>query len=263
MSTTVRSSVKAQVFGAQEVTETIKPPTLSNRIQALSEEAEDTDVLGDIEIKIEKDGKVLQYGKHPMKSLVANFIRLLYGLMLAPGGTALGTSGTTIASAPSITKPDGTTFNAYTEWYGTSAYYGGGTPMGCFAPDNDSSYGIVVGNGTNAVVINDYKLASQITHGTSAGQLDYNVSTISYSVDTSVSPAVFNITLSRTFTNSSGGNVNINEVGIMARSYWKDYSNGVLQDVKYLISRDLLPTTYTVPNGATANVIITIKVVLV
>ena len=261
MSTTVRSSVKAQVFGAQNVTETLKPPTLSNRIQALSEEAEDTDVLGDIEIKIEKDGKVLQYGKHPMRSLVANFIRLLYGLMSARCGFALGASGA-FATAPSVTLLNGTTSNIWTEWYGTYSF-GGGTTMGCFAPDNDSSYGIVVGNGTNAVVINDYKLASQITHGTSAGQLDYNVSTISYSVDTSVSPAVFNITLSRTFTNSSGGNVNINEVGIIARSYWKDQYNLVQQDLKYLISRDLLPTTYTVPNGATANVIITIKVVLV
>jgi len=261
MSTTVRSSVKAQVFGAQNVTETINPPTLSNRIQALSEEAEDTDLLGDIEIKIEKDGKVLQYGKHPMRSLVANYIRLLYGLMSAPGGTALSTGGT-IASAPSVVLPDATTSNTYTEWYCGPYSYGGGTPMGCFASDNDSSYGIVVGSGTNAVVISDYKLASQITHGTSSGQLDYNVSNISYSVDTSVTPAVFNITLSRTFTNSSGGSININEVGIIARSYWKDW-NAVRQDVKYLIARDLLPTTYTVPNGATANVIITIKVVLV
>jgi hypothetical protein len=260
MSTTVRSSVKAQVFGAQNVTETLKPPTLSNRIQALSEEAEDTDILGDIEIKIEKDGKVLQYGKHPMKSFVANFISILYGLLKPSGGTALSSS--TLTTSPSITKPDGTTANAYVEDY-PAGNYSGGTPMACLAPANDSSYGIVVGSGTNAVTISDYKLASQIVQGTGAGQLIHNASSVSYSVDTSVTPAVLNIALSRTFTNSSGGSINITEVGIIARTYWKYATASIVQDIKYLIARDLLPTTYTVPNGASANVIITIKVVLV
>jgi len=257
MSTTVRSSVKAQVFGAQNVTETLKPPTLSNRIQALSEEAEDTDVLGDIEIKIEKDGKVLQYGKHPMKSLVANYINLLYGLINSVGGYT-GSSGTSTV-APSVVKPDGTSTNTYTEWYSTVGsasfyyyYYGGGTPMGCFAPANDSSYGIVVGSGTNAVVISDYKLGSQITNGTGSGQLVYGQHTlVGPTVDTTNNKAYFSFV--RSFVNRSGSTITVSECGIIARNYWKD-GGGVRQDVKYLIIRDLINPPIQVPNTATLTI---------
>ena len=186
------------------------------------------------------------------KSYVKNFGLLFYGLLSARGGAALTTSGL-IASAPSITKPDGTTFDAYTEWYASATtYYGGGTPMGCFAPDNDSSYGIVVGNGTNAVVINDYKLASQITHGTSSGQLDYDTHTlIGPTVDTQNNKAYFSFV--RSFVNRSGSTITVSECGIIARNYWKD-GGGVRQDVKYLIIRDLINPPIQVPNTATLTI---------
>jgi len=255
-STVVKATVQAKAFPATELEETIKPPKLTASARLSSLEVEDSDIEGTIEIKIEKDGKIIQQGKQPMRSLLANYIKLLYGLVLAPG-IYPGKSGA--ATSTTITKPDGTSASIPTEWYGASS--GGGTPMACNAPDNDSSYGIVVGNGTKSVAISDYALASQIAHGTGAGQLDYNVSTISFSVDTSVSPAVGKIVLSRTFTNSSGATINITEVGIIARNYWKDNIPTIL-DTKFLIMRDLLAQTYQVPNGATANVIITIKVVL-
>jgi len=187
------------------------------------------------------------------KSYVKNFGLLFYGLMLAPGGTPIGTPGT-IASAPSVVLPDGTTSNTYTEWYSSasSVSYGGGTPMGCFASDNDSSYGIVVGSGTNAVTLGDYKLASQITHGTSSGQLDYDSHTIiSPTVDTTNQKAYFSFV--RSFVNRSGSTITVSECGIMARSYWKD-GNAVRQDIKYLIIRDLIDPPIQVPNTATLTI---------
>jgi hypothetical protein len=132
--------------------------------------------------------------------------------------------------------------------------------MGCFAPDNDSSYGIVVGNGTSSVVINDYKLASQIAHGTGAGQLDYDTHTFTGpTVDTANNKAYFSIT--RSFVNRSGAAITVSECGIMARSYWKDY-NAVRQDIKYLIIRDLIDPPIQVANLATLTISYTFEVSL-
>jgi hypothetical protein len=78
-------------------------------------------------------------------------------------------------------------------------------------------------------------------------------------LDTGVLPPVYRFRLLRTFTNVSGAVVNINEVGIVARSYWKNVS-GVVNDVKFLIARDVLSTTYSVPNGGSATVTVTIEV---
>jgi len=185
------------------------------------------------------------------KSYIQNFGLLFYGLISAPGGTPSSTGGT-IAYAPSVVKSDGTTFNAYTEWYCGENDYGGGTPMGCFAPANDSSYGIVVGSGTNAVVINDYKLGSQITNGTGSGQLVYGQHTlIGPTVDTTNNKAYFSFV--RSFVNRSGSTITVSECGIIARNYWKD-GGGVRQDVKYLIIRDLINPPIQVPNTATLTI---------
>jgi hypothetical protein len=124
--------------------------------------------------------------------------------------------------------------------------------MACFAPANDSSYGIVVGNGTNAVTIGDYKLASQIVQGTGAGQLVYGQHTlVGPTVDTTNQKAYFSFV--RNFVNNSGSTITVSECGIMARSYWKD-SGAVRQDVKYLIIRDLIDPPIQVPNIATLTI---------
>jgi len=221
-------------------------------------------ISGEVEVEVfDRDGRVLQRGRHPMRSLLANFVRALNGLAKASGG-ASPTVSTVYASAP-VVDVNGSTQSIYTEWYkgyGTS----NGTPLALKAGDNDDSYGIVVGSGTRPVAINDYSLASKISHGSGSGQLDYDPTTAFISVDTSVSPPVAYIVISRVFNNVSDSPITISEVGLVARSYWfLTTSTGAPvtdQDVKYLIARDVLPTQYTVPPNASANVRITIKVVL-
>jgi hypothetical protein len=215
---------------------------------------------GYIEILVkDKDGRIVKYGRHEMRSLLNNFLKILEGFLGAVGGAALATTG--IVKSATVTAPDGTSKTAWIEWYEAGTYFwGGGTPMATRAADNDDSYGIIVGGGTTAVALDQYALASKIAHGVASGQLDYGAMSVEdVGLDTSVSPPIYRLRLIRSFTNLSGAAISINEVGIMARNYWKDY-NAVRNDVKYLIARDVLPTAYIVPNGGVATVAVTLEV---
>ena len=81
---------------------------------------------------------------------------------------------------------------------------------------NTSGQSIIVGASASAATqsINSFKLAGQITHGTSLGQLTYNAATL----DTGFSQVSgsYQYSLFRTFTNNSAGNVNVTEVGLTA-----------------------------------------------
>jgi hypothetical protein len=221
---------------------------------------EDEPLRGFIEIEVvDRHGRTVAKGRHEMRSFLNNYLKIMEGLMKATASAALIYTGT--VSSATVTNTGGTSTSAYIEWYSPNVY-GGGTPMGTGAGDNDDSYGIVVGSGTTVPTSlgQFYNLESKIAHGTGSGQLDYNPHTFyDLGLDMGVTPPVYRYRLVRTFTNLSGAGININEVGIVARSYWKDYG-GTACDVKYLIARDVLPSTYTVPNGGTATVAITVEV---
>jgi hypothetical protein len=109
--------------------------------------------------------------------------------------------------------------------------------MAMNAADNNDTYGIVVGTGTASVTPTDYKLTSQIPHGTGPGQLDYDTHTVASSYTLSSSY----VEISRVFVNRSGGDVVVREVGLIAWNYFKDV-DAVRNDVKFLIARDVLPS---------------------
>jgi len=215
---------------------------------------------GWIEITVrDKHGRVIQHGKHEMRSFVNNFLKLFAGMLSAPGNTptAMGYYG--VYASTSVIDPTGATQTIYIEWYGNANAAGGGVVCAAKAPGSDDSYGIVVGSGSTTLTLDQYTLATKISHGTGSGQLSYGISTFDdLGLDMTVSPPVYRFRLLRTFTNNTSAPININEVGIIGRSYWKFTS--VAQDIKYMISRDVLPTTYTVPAGGTATVAITIEV---
>jgi hypothetical protein len=107
------------------------------------------------------------------------------------------------------------------------------------------AFGILVGIGTNPVAIDDYKLQSKISHGTGSGQLQYG----SVSVGTvAIIGSSAQFTIARTFTNNSGADITVNEVGLV----W-DWSGKY-----FLLDRSLL--TFTIPNGESRTVTYTIKV---
>jgi len=123
--------------------------------------------------------------------------------------------------------------------------YGAGTTnahkIDAFAPDNNSTYGIVVGNGGagNPVTTIDYKLFTQILHGLTAGTLDHGAMSISDAID--------NITyvsyqLSRNFYNATASNISFDEVGIYVWS-----SQGY-----YCIIRDTISSVLIGPDQTAA-----------
>lgn len=208
---------------------------------------------GFVEVTVwDRDGKVVQRGRQEMRSFINNFLKIIEALFRAGQGSNTSTT---------VTDTSGSSKTVYAEYYSGSGYAGsGGTPMACRASSGDDSYGIVVGSGTAPLALDQYSLASKISHGTSSGQLSYGPVTVEdLGLDQTVSPPVYRMRLIRTFVNFTSSAININEVGIVARNYWKDW-NAVRNDVKFLIARDVLTTTYTVPAGGGASVAITIEV---
>jgi len=97
--------------------------------------------------------------------------------------------------------------------------------------------GPVVGSGTTAVTIDDYKLDTQITHGTGSGQLSFGA--VSFNApQTSGQTRSFEVV--RQFTNGSGGTVTVREIGL--------HMNNEPSSYFYLCLRDVLASAIDVEN---------------
>jgi hypothetical protein len=201
-------------------------------------------IRGFIEIEVrDSKGNVIQKGKHKMRSFLNNFLKTIEAFARGANVTVTNTAG-------------GSSTFAYAGTRSVSSGMEAVIAMNCMAGDNDSSFGIVVGTGTTPVSLVQYALASQIPHGTGTGQLDYNPSSGEIlGLDTRVSPPVYRFRILRTFTNSSGGSITINEVGLIAY-------HRVSAIFTFMIARDVLPQPYVVPNGGTCTIALLIEVVL-
>jgi len=110
----------------------------------------------------------------------------------------------------------------------------------------DDSFGIVVGTGTTPPAPDDHSLESKIPHGTSAGQLDYGATGVS---TVAVRDNSIFIYIDRTFTNLSGADIDISEVGLITyTAKW------------LLLARDVFSPPVTVADGAAVTIRYTIKV---
>jgi hypothetical protein len=190
------------------------------------------------ELIVEVDGREEYRGES--RSFLQNFGKVLALFLSSPGYTPDSMGPITQTS---VTYIDGTPVTVYGEWYAADTGGGGGAHLAMSAPDNDDTYGIVVGSGTATVTPTDYCLASKIPHGTGPGQLDYDTHTVASSYTSSSSY----VEISRVFVNRSGGDVVVREVGLIARNYFKDLG-AVRNDVKFLIARDVLPSPVRVKN---------------
>jgi hypothetical protein len=196
------------------------------------------------ELILECGGRTRVY---PLKSLLQNFGGMFAAMLGSPAYAALSEGG--LKSSYTVRRLDGTSTTSYVEWYEGTTYFGSGTPLAMAASDNDDSIGIVVGSGSTSVGPTDYSLVSKIAHGTGSGQLDYDASAVLYSYGSSSSY----VELYRSFTNKSGADITVREVGIIAKSVWRD-SSAVRNDVNFLVARDVLPTPVKVPNLGTLTV---------
>jgi len=173
---------------------------------------------------INEKGKCIYYRRYRSRSFVANFINALYTLLSGQSVTNVNTGGST---------------------YSTST----GSQIGVTASSNDDSYGIQIGTGTTAPAITDFSLTQLIPNGTSAGQMQYGAVTVMSPVINTTNNTGY-ITVTRAFTNNSGGSITVSEVGLVA----------IYSFNKTLIIHDLLPTPITVPNGSTLSIAYEIQI---
>ena len=165
--------------------------------------------------------KVIFRERRRSRSMLGNWYRILYGMMITGCTSMVHTSGNS---------------------WGT-----------CYIQDNwdfrgdaDVDYkGIVIGTGITAVTIDDYKLDTQIMQGTGSGQMRHLASTPGW-------PAVVgsncSFLTSRTFLNNSGGSITVRESGIYCRVKGPTYYGYAC------IVRDIFGTLQAVPDGGSITI---------
>lgn len=92
----------------------------------------------------------------------------------------------------------------------------GSTPCYWGAPLNENTWGFQVGTGDTAPTMDDYQMATKIVHGTGAGQMIHGALDVTQAPTISGQVAYF--TIGRTFTNSSGGDITVKEMGVVEQN---------------------------------------------
>jgi hypothetical protein len=124
---------------------------------------------------------------------------------------------------------------------------------GYMAAAGNLNNGIVVGSGTAAESFEDYSLQTQIAHGTGVGQLSYaqcEAPVKSYDAGTKT----YSCTWTRYLNNNSGGDVTVNEVGLIM-------SCNTNYGYRGMVSRDKLASSVVVASAGQLKVSYTFSVV--
>lgn len=108
--------------------------------------------------------------------------------------------------------------------------------------------GIVVGTGTTPVTNTDYVMEALIAHGVGAGQLSYGAGSKVTTAEVGVNVDLQKI---RTFSNTSGGTINVTEIGI--------HSEGISVASHDFLTLHEIVTLTAVANGQTLTVTITYR----
>jgi hypothetical protein len=119
------------------------------------------------------------------------------------------------------------------------------------APQNDDTYGIQAGTSPASVSRDDYMLGGKILSGSGNGQLAYGSMTVE-SPDGTPPNTVFRAI--RTFTNNTGENITVYEIGLVAANQYGYYQSSAPTPAYILVARDVLTTPQTIPSGATLTV---------
>ena len=137
----------------------------------------------------------------PMRSPVSNFMYLFQGALLE-------TSNANVIDTGNVARTCGAYYSVGNQWHWTGL---NSILLPAYGVD---TWGIQVGSNATGVALTDYKLNTQITHGTGGAQLIYGAQ-----------QTLFNLSsgnnrywkLQRYFVNYSGGALTIREVGVVQR----------------------------------------------
>jgi len=128
--------------------------------------------------------------------------------------------------------------------------YTGSWLMDVYSPIHTITYGIVVGSDSTGETNTDPALNTQIADGTGAGEIEYDGHAYE---TTAVVGANVDFELRRTFTNNSGGNVDVKELGLYCRS--EDTGNNMRY---FCLAREVISTD-TIADGETYEVVLTFR----
>lgn len=196
-----------------------------------------------IELEVRnKDGKLIEKRRIRSHSFTMNFFNLLWGSLNCPANPGGPYNELT------LTDTGGTSRSIY----GCASYnaYTVVNALGLASPSGNSTYGLVVGSGTQTPTIDDYKLETPIVNGTEAGQLEYGATTVN---SPSCSSNICTITIVRTFTNGTSNAINVNEIGLVVGWHGWNASN-VKNTYYFLVAHDVLSSSVSIPAGSTLTI---------
>lgn len=201
----------------------------------------------------DREGKLIHRHRQRSHSWVRNAYNLLF-CQLAGKGPTDGAFGPGLLSGKETdgNVRYGTGVLALTRYFYDSP---DGTEYGYRAPAAVDNRGIMVGSGTAVESFEDYALQTKIANGTGAGQISY-IQSEANSITYDAANKILKNSLIRYFNNNSGGNVSVNEVGLVWHTY-RPVSGSY--DAYFLASRDLLAATVIVPNTGQLKVTYTIQ----
>lgn len=189
---------------------------------------------------LDRDGKVLQKDMQRSHSWVRNAYNLLFSNLAAKDADQSG-FGDGILSTKDT---GGVVYHGNFPIRVSTFHSVDGTTNGVRARAADSLRGILVGSGTTPESFEDFSLATQITEGVGPGQLSHVLSN-EHIVTWDAGTRTLRNEMARFFNNNSGGDVNVNEVVLCTLSpTGADHSTGRT----WILARDVLPTTVTVPD---------------
>jgi len=176
---------------------------------------------------IDPKGKVVKEQRFEAKSFLKNWSEWVRGLWNDALVTMIDTGGASRTLWP--------------VYYSTAEYT---ADFRSNADAEDDTFGIFVGTGTKVPEPQDYNLEAKIPHGTATGQLSYGATSVG-TVAVDAYESAFRV--ERVYTNYSGADITVSEVGLANKCYTK--KAGVWNTWYFLLIRDLLPTPDTIPDG--------------
>lgn len=174
----------------------------------------------------DKHGRIIHREKGKSRSWLLQYNQMVYGGMSG--------SAQTVTDITGVGRTQSVTYDLMNIW----------------EIAGDDQRGPVVGSGSTSIAIEDYKLESQISHGTGPGQLDHFATEVIYP---SVDGSTCSHKLKKIFHNGSGGTVTVREIGIYCR---------ISSDGNACIARDVLGTDAPVSDGGSITVIYTVRAIV-
>jgi hypothetical protein len=180
----------------------------------------------------DKNGKVIKTINRVCHSYVIGLVDMLRGY--------LSDSNPSLQDIENATQTFQITYIAYAGFY---------SRFSAAANAGNDSFGIQVGTRSDAILITDYQLKTKILHGDVSNKLNYGACSVGTCATVGTTRS---FTVARTFTNNSGANITVNEIGLIAACY-----NPTESAIYLMIEHSLL--TFTVTNGTSGTVTYTIS----